>query len=122
MLDRLLAVIVPAVIVGWIGLPRFANADLQVVAATIALWLGGFAVLWRINAVAKATRGTQWRLVGIAMLMAFMLGFAPVALLGAAFAGLGAVAIWELVVPREAFRASAVLAAGSGLLAARRQA
>jgi len=61
------------------------------------------------------------------MLMALMLGFAPVALLGgsstslmlcfAAVAGLGAVAIWELAVPRDAFRASAVLGAGSGFLA-----
>ena len=128
MLDRLLAVIVPAMIVGWIGWPRFANADLEIVATTIALWLGGLAVLWRMAAVTKATAERNGgSLVGISMLMALMLGFAPVALLGgsstslmlcfAAFAGLGAVAIWELVVPREAFRASAILGVGSGFLA-----
>jgi hypothetical protein len=127
-LDRQFAVIVPALIVGWIGWPRFANADLDVVATTLALWLGGSAVLWRLSAVAKATAERNGgSLVGIAMLMALMLGFAPVAFLGgsstslmlcfAAVAGLGAVAIWELVVPREAFRASAVLGAGSGFLA-----
>lgn len=55
MLDRLLAVIVPAVIVGWIGWPRFANADLETVATTVALWLGGLAALWRMDAVTKAT-------------------------------------------------------------------
>jgi hypothetical protein len=127
-LDQPLAVIVPALIVGWIGWPRFTNADLDVVATTLALWLGGSAALWRLNAVAKATAERNGgSLVGTAMLMALMLGFAPVALLGGsstslmlcfvAVAGLGAVAIWELVVPREAFRASAVLGAGSGLLA-----
>jgi len=54
-LDRILVVIVPALIVGWIGLPRFTNADLDVVATTFALSLGGSVVLWRLDAVAKAT-------------------------------------------------------------------
>ena len=127
-LDRQLAVIVPGLIVGWIGLPRFANGDLEVVTTASALWLGGSVVLLRLSVVAKSTaEHNGGSLVAIAMLMALMLAFAPVALLGgsstslmlcfAAAAGLGAVAIWEFVTPREAFRASSVLGAGSGFLA-----
>jgi hypothetical protein len=65
--------------------------------------------------------------VGTAMLMALLLAFAPIALLGgssaslmlclAAVAGLAAVAVWELVAPRGAFGASAVFGFGFGLLA-----
>lgn len=61
------------------------------------------------------------------MLMALMLAFAPVALLGgsstslmlclATVAGLAAVVLWELVLPRGAFGASAVFGVGGGLLA-----
>ena len=61
------------------------------------------------------------------MLTALMLAFAPVALLGGSstslmlcfvtVAGLGAVAIWEFLIPREAFGASSILGAGSGFLA-----
>ena len=61
------------------------------------------------------------------MLMALLLALAPVALLGgsstslmlclAAVAGLAAAALWELVVPRNAFSASAVFGVGCGLLA-----
>jgi hypothetical protein len=61
------------------------------------------------------------------MLASLLLGFAPVALLGgsstsmmlclAALPGLAAVALWELVVPRLAFNASAVFGVGCGLLA-----
>jgi hypothetical protein len=127
-LDRVLALIVPGLIAGWIGLPRFTNGDLEVVATAGALWLGGSAVLWRLDAVTKAPAECNGgSVVGTAMLMALMLGFAPVALLGgsstssmlcfAAVAGLGAVAIWELVVPREAPCASFILGAGSGFLA-----
>jgi hypothetical protein len=127
-LDRGLALIVPGLIAGWIGLPRFMNGDLEVVATASALWLGGSVVLWRLDAVTKAPAECNGgSVVGTAMLMALMLGFAPVALLGgsstssmlcfAAVAGLGAVAIWELVVPREAPCASSILGAGSGFLA-----
>jgi hypothetical protein len=66
-------------------------------------------------------------IVGTAMLMALLLAFAPIALLGgsstslmlclAAVAGLAAVAVWELVAPRGAFGASAVFGVGCGLLA-----
>jgi hypothetical protein len=127
-LDRALALIVPGLIVGWIGSPRFTNGDLEVAATASALWLGGCAVLWRLDAVTKATAECNGgSVVGTAMLMALMLGFAPVALLGgsstssmlclAAVAGLGAVALWELVLPREAPCASSILGAGSGFLA-----
>ena len=61
------------------------------------------------------------------MLMALMFAFAPVALLGgsstslmlclAAVAGLAAVALWELILPRGAFGAGAVFGVGGGLLA-----
>jgi hypothetical protein len=127
-LDRALAVVVPGLIVGWIGLPRFANGDLEAVTTACALWLGGSVVLWRLKVVAKSTAERNGgSLVGIAMLMALMLAFAPVALLGGsstslmlcfvAVAGLGAVAIWEFLIPREAFGASSVLGAGSGFFA-----
>jgi len=127
-LHKPLAVIAPALIVGWIGLPRFGHPDLEAVATALALWLGGAAVLWRLGAVADATpERNGGSLVGTTMLMTLMLGFAPVALLGgsstslmlclAAVAGLGAAAIWDLAVPRAAFGASAVLGAGGGLLA-----
>jgi len=127
-LDRALAVIVPGLIVGWIGLPRFANGDFEAVTTASALWLGGSAVIWRLNAIAKSTAERNGgSLVGIAMLMALMVAFAPVALLGGsstslmlcfvAVAGLGAVAIWEFLIPRDAFGATSVLGAGSGFLA-----
>jgi hypothetical protein len=127
-LDRVLALIVPGLIAGWIGLPRFTNGDLDVVATASALWLGGSVVLWRLDAITKApTECNGGSVVGTAMLMALMVGFAPLALLGgsstsamlcfAAVAGLGAVAIWELVLPREALCTSSFLGAGSGFLA-----
>jgi hypothetical protein len=127
-LDKVLALIVPGLIAGWIGLPRFTNGDLEVAATASALWLGGSAVLWRLDAVTRApAERNGGRVVGTAMLMALMLGFAPLALLGgsstssmlcfAAVAGLGAVAIWELAFPREAPCAGSVLGAGSGFLA-----
>jgi hypothetical protein len=127
-LERALALIVPGLIAGWIGLPRFTSGDLDLVATASALWLGGSAVLWRLDAVTKApTECNGGSVVGTAMLMSLMLGFAPVALLGgsstsamlcfAAVAGLGAVAIWELALPREALCASSFLGAGSGFLA-----
>jgi len=127
-LDRALAVIVPGLIVGWIGLPRFASGNLDAVATASALWLGGSVVIWRLNVVAKSTAERNGgSLVGIAMLMALMSAFAPVALLGGsstslmlcfvAVAGLGAAAIWEFLIPRDAFGATSVLGAGSGFLA-----
>ena len=127
-LDRVLAVIVPGLIVGWIGLPRFANGDLEAMMTAVALWLGGSVVIWRLNVVAKSTAERNGGgLVGIAMLMALMVAFAPVALLGGsstslmlcfvAVAGLGAVAIWEFLIPGDAFGATSVLGAGSGFLA-----
>jgi hypothetical protein len=128
-LDRVLAVILPGLIVGWIGFPRFANGDLEAVTTACALWVGGSVILWRLNVVAKSTAERNGgNLVSLAILMALMLAFAPIALLGGSstslmlcfvgVAGLGAVAIWEFVIPREAFGASAVLGAGSGFLAA----
>jgi hypothetical protein len=128
-LDRVLAVILPGLIIGWIGFPRFANWDLEAVTTACALWLGGSVMLWRLDVVAKSTAERNGgSLVSLAILMALMLAFAPVALLGGSstslmlcfvgVAGLGAVAIWEFVVPQEAFGASAVLGVGSGFLAA----
>ena len=125
----MLAAILPGLIVSWIGLPRFANGDLEAVPTTCALWLGGCVMLWRLDVIAKSTAERNGgSLVGLAVLMALMLAFAPVALLGGsstslmlcfvAVVGLGAVAIWEFVIPREAFGASAVLGTGGGFLAA----
>ncbi len=125
---RLLAVIMPLLIVGWIGFPRFAKADIELVATVIGLWLGGVALLWRLDTVAAAPpERNGGSIVGAAMLMALLLAFAPVALLGgsstsfmlciAALVGLAAAALWEIFVPKGAFGASAVFGVGSGLLA-----
>src|ERR1700759_3480723 len=51
---RVLAVILPALIVGWIGFPRFAKPNLELIATAFGLWLGGIAVLWRLDTVATA--------------------------------------------------------------------
>jgi hypothetical protein len=125
---KLLAVIMPLLIVGWIGFPRFAKPDVALMATALGLWLGGIALLWRLNTVATTTAEQNGgSIVGTAMLMALLLAFAPVALLGgsstslmlclAAVAGLAAAALWELAVPRNAFSASAVFGVGCGLLA-----
>lgn len=125
---KLLAVIMPLLIVGWIGFPRFAKPDIALMATALGLWLGGVALLWRLNTVATTTvEQNGGSIVGTAMLMALLLAFAPVALLGgsstslmlclAAVAGLAAAALWELAVPRNAFSASAVFGVGCGLLA-----
>jgi hypothetical protein len=124
---KLLAVIMPLLIVAWIGFPRFAKPDIELIATALGLWLGGTALVWRLDIVATApAERNGGSIVGTAMLMALMLAFAPVALLGgsstslmlclAAVAGLAAVAFWELILPRGAFRASAVFV-GGGLLA-----
>jgi hypothetical protein len=125
---KLLAVIMPLLIVGWIGFPRFAALDVELMATVLGLWLGGTALLWRLETVATTpAENNGGSIVGTAMLMALMLAFAPVALLGgsstslmlclAAVAGLAAVALWEIVLPRGAFGASAVFGVGCGLLA-----
>jgi hypothetical protein len=125
---RLLAGIMPLLIVGWIGFPRFAKPDVELIATAWALWLGGIALLWRLDTVATApAERNGGSIVGTAMLMALLLAFAPVALLGgsstslmlclAAVAGLAAAALWEIFAPRRAFGASAVFGVGCGLLA-----
>jgi hypothetical protein len=118
----------PLLIVGWIGYPRFAKPDIELIATASGLWLGGIVLLWRLDTVATAApEHNGGSIVGTAMLMALLLAFAPVALLGgsstslmlclAAVAGLAAAALWEIFVPRGAFGASAVLGVGCGLLA-----
>jgi hypothetical protein len=125
---KVLAVIMPLSIAGWIGSPRFVNPDIDLIATSLGLWLGGIALLWRLDTVAKTpAERNGGSIVGTAMLMALLLAFAPVALLGgsstslmlclAAVAGLAAVALWELAIPRQAFGASAVFGVGCGLLA-----
>jgi hypothetical protein len=125
---RVLAVILPLLIVGWIGFPRFAKPNLELIATASGLSLGGIAVLWRLDTVATASPGHNGgSIVGTAILMALLLAFAPVALLGgsstslmlclAAVVGLAAAVLWEIFVPRNAFGASAVFGVGCGLLA-----
>jgi len=125
---KLLAVVMPLVIVGWIGFPRFAALDVELMATVLGLWLGGTALLWGLETVATTpAERSGGSIVGTAMLMALLLAFAPIAFLGgsstslmlclAAVAGLAAAALWELVVPRGAFSASAVFGVGCGLLA-----
>jgi hypothetical protein len=41
----MLAVIAPLLIVGWIGFPRFAKPDTELIATSLGLWLGGIALL-----------------------------------------------------------------------------
>jgi hypothetical protein len=125
---RLLTVVMPLLIVGWISFPRFAKPDIELIATCLGLWLGGIALLWRLDTVATALPNHNGgSIVGTAMLMALLLGFAPVALLGgsstslmlclAAVVGLAAAALWEIFIPRNAFKASAVFGVGCGLLA-----
>jgi hypothetical protein len=124
---KLLAMIMPLLIVAWIGFPRFSQPDIELMATALGLWLGGTVLLWRLETVATTPERNGGSVVGTAMLMALMLAFAPVALLGgsstslmlclATVAGLAAVALWELVLPRGAFGASAVFGVGCGFLA-----
>jgi hypothetical protein len=125
---RPLAVIMPLLIVAWIGFPRFAKPDIELIATALGLWLGGIVLLLRLDMLATTpAERNGGSIVGTAMLMALVLAFAPVAFLGgsstslmlclAAVAGVAAAALWELVVPRNAFSASAVFGVGCGLLA-----
>jgi hypothetical protein len=117
----------PLAIVAWIALPRMAEPDAPLMGSMLALWLGGAAMLWRLASVASQERDGG-SLVAIAMLAAIVLGFAPVALVGASSTslqlcfgiafGLGGCGIWELAWPRRAFTATALLGAGCGFLAA----
>ena len=124
---KLLAVIMPLLIVAWIGFPRFAIPDIELIATALGLWLGGAVLLWRLEIVAMVpAERNGGSIVGTAMLMALMLAFAPIALLGgsstslmlclATVAGLATVALWELILPRNAFGRQRGLWCG-GLLA-----
>jgi hypothetical protein len=126
--SKIFAVLISLAIVGWIAYPRFAKTDIDLMATSLGLWLGGIALLWRLDAVAKTpTERNGGGVVGIVMLASLLLGFAPVALFGssstsmmlcvAAVPGLAAIALWELVVPRQDFGASAAFGVGCGLLA-----
>ena len=126
--SKILAAIMSLLIAGWIGYPRFAKPDMDLIVASLGLWLGGLALLWPLDTVAQTPPERNGvGIVGTAMLASLLLGFAPVALFDgsstsmmlclAAVAGLAAVALWELVVPRQAFGASAVFGVGCGLLA-----
>jgi hypothetical protein len=124
---KLLAVLMPLFIVGWIGFPRFAKLDTELMATAVGLWLSGTVLLWRLQTAATTPpERNGGSIVATTMLMALMLAFAPVGLLGgsstslmlclATVAGLAAVTLWELILPR-AFGASAVFGVGCGLLA-----
>ena len=85
---KLLAVIMPLLIVAWIGFPRFAKPDIELIATALGLWLGGTALLWRLEIVATIpAERNGGSIVGTAMLMALMLAFAPIALLGGSQTG-----------------------------------
>jgi hypothetical protein len=120
---RLLAVIMPLLIVGWIGFPRFAKPDIELIATVFGLSLGGIALLWRLDTVATAPpERNGGSIVGTAMLMALLLAFAPVASLGGsstslmlclvAVVGLAAAALWEIFIPRGVQLANAICATG----------
>jgi len=75
---KLLVVIMPLFIVGWIGLPRFAKLDVDLMATSLGLWLGGIVLLWRLDTVATTpAERNGGSIVGTAMLMALLLAFAP---------------------------------------------
>jgi hypothetical protein len=120
-------VIMPLLIVAWIGFPRFAQPDIELMATVLGLWLGGTALLWRLETVATTpAERNGGSIVGTAMLMALMLAFAPVALLGgsstslmlclAAVAGLAAVALWDLSFPEAPLAPAPSLVLGADFL------
>jgi hypothetical protein len=75
---RPFTVVMPLLIVGWIGFPRFAKPDIELIATCLGLWLGGIALLWRLDTVATALPDHNGgSIVGTAMLMALLLAFAP---------------------------------------------
>jgi hypothetical protein len=81
--SKILAAIMSLSIVGWIAYPRFAKLDIDLMVTSLALWLGGIALLWRLDTVAKTpTECNGGGVVAIAMLASLLLGFAPVALFG----------------------------------------
>lgn len=125
---RLVATVLPLVILAWIGQRRFAQPDAGLLAACLVLWLGGMAILWRLDGVAAADEGEdEGSLAALSILMLLAVGFAPVALAGgsatslllslAFAAGLGGAALWELWLPRRSFTAATLFGAGGGLLA-----
>jgi len=124
-LDRVFAMVVPGLIVGWIGLPRFANGDLEAVTAGCAPWLGGSGIMATESGREIDCRTQRWEpgrhCNANGTHARFRAGCTPrrvVSQLDAlAVAGLGAVAIWEFLIPREGFGASSVLGAGSGFFA-----
>ena len=78
---KLLAVIMPLLIVAWIGFPRFAKPDIELITTALGLWLGGAILLWRLEIVATTpAERNGGSIVGTAMLMALMLAFAPILL------------------------------------------
>lgn len=125
-LARLGALAVPIAIAAWIALPRFVNPDPEFLLPFAALVIGGAAALWRLWSVALLQRMDGGEMVASAMLASLALGFAPIALFGASstslglclgFAvGLAAASLLALLWPRG-FGATALLGAGSGLLA-----
>jgi hypothetical protein len=105
----------------WIAAPRFAAPDAGLYPALLLLWLGGTVVLWRLQAVGAASPAQGGGgAVALAMVMALLGGFAPLALAGgsstslllalACLAGLGPATLAELVFP-QGFGAGAALAA-----------
>jgi hypothetical protein len=126
--SKVLIAIISLWIVGWIAYPRFAKPDMDLIVTSLGLWLGGIVLLWPLDTIATIpTERNGGGIAGTAMLASLLLAFAPVALFGgsstnmmlcvAAVAGLAAVALWELVIPRQSFGASAVFGVGCGLLA-----
>jgi hypothetical protein len=125
---NLFVVVLPPAIVGWIGYPRLIGPDVDVIVTSVGLCVGGIAVLRCLHKVSKEPpERNGGSVVGTAMLIALLVVFAPVALLGSsstslmlclvAATGLAACAFLELAIPRQAFCASAVFGVGCGVLA-----
>lgn len=124
---RGLAGLLPLVVVLWIGQRRFAAPDLGLWLSCLGLWVGGAALLLRLDHVAEAEDSEHGAVPAFAILLLLASAFAPVALAGgsstslmlclALAAGLGAIALWELALPRRSFTAATLFGAGGGFIA-----
>jgi hypothetical protein len=124
---RIVSVLLPLAVVLWIGQRRFAAPDTGLWLACLGLWLGGAAILWRLDDVAAAEDADQGAVPAFAILLLLAVAFAPVALAGgsstslmlsvALGAGLGGAALWEFFLPRRSFTAATLLGVGAGFLA-----
>jgi hypothetical protein len=110
----------------WIAQARLAQADAGFILEFVALGVGGVAVLWSLQAVAKGEPPGRGPFAATASLAVLPAAFAPLALFGASSTsvglclgltvGIAIVALIAIYAPRP-LDATAVLGTGGGLLA-----